>query len=303
MKKLILMLTAFFALTAHAQFNPTKEPIKAVIPFAPGGGTDIAFRHFQKYADQRNITIVPMYKGGADGLIGTNEVAESKPNGYTIGFATVATVATHKLNNPNYNFDHISVIKGSVMAIATHPNNDITNFDSLEKTLKSGDNKKTFAFGSPSQKTIWEQIFNANKISIQPVLVPYKGGGPAVQDAIGGHVDFIVVPYSIIKQHVDSGKLRLIAIIARNNWKEFSHVPNVAKKYNNWQFDDGFLLTLPQHTNTEAYNFWKEFVLSYMKNEQVNQDFVSEYTEIDIFGIDNATKRVDTFVKTLKDKK
>lgn len=96
MKKFIIGLSLFVTCLAHAQWNPGKEVVKAVIPFSPGGGVDQAFRHFQKYADARGINFVAIYKAGADGLIGSTEVAEAKPDGLTLGFGTVATVAVHK---------------------------------------------------------------------------------------------------------------------------------------------------------------------------------------------------------------
>lgn len=298
MKKFIVALSFFVSCLAHAQWTPGKETVKAVIPFAPGGGVDMAFRHFQKYADARGINIVPIYKAGADGLIGATEVAESKPDGLTMGFGTVATASVHKIKHPNYNFDLVSVLRGSIMTMATHANSGVNNLDDLEKLVRDPAHKKTFGFGSPSQKAIWEQYFTLAKASHTPTLVPYKGGAPALQDAMGGHVDFIVVPLSISKTHIDAGKLKLLAVSVRNPWKEVSTWPNLNKKYPQWQNEDGFMIHLPQATNPEAVKFWRNFVSTYMNDPQVRQDFITEFTEVEPFGPEYAQQRIELAVKT-----
>lgn len=302
MKKFIIGLSLFVTCLAHAQWNPGKEVVKAVIPFPPGGGVDQAFRHFQKYADARGITFIPVFKPGADGLIGAGEVADARPDGLTLGFGTVATVAVHKIKNKDYNFELVSVVRDSIMTMATHPGSGVNSLDDLEKLVRNP-NKKSFGYGSPSQKAIWEQYFTLAKSSGEQNLVPYKGGGPAVQDALGGHVDFIVVPMSIVKSHLESGKLKMLSVSVRNPWREVASWPNINKKYPSWQNEDGFLIHLPQGTNPEAVKFWRNFVYTYMNDPQVKQDFINEYTEVEPFGPETAQKRIELAIKTYSKEK
>lgn len=304
MKHLLVALAFLFSTVAQAQWSPGKETVQAIIPFAPGGGTDAAFRHFQKYADQNGVTIAPVYKGGAEGVIGMTDVANGKTDGYTIGFGTQATAMAYRLKHPNSDFEYVSVLRGSIMTMATHPNNPINNLSDLERFVRNPDNKGSFAYGSPSQKEIWEQYFEFAKAKHNPTLVPYKGGGPAVNDALGGHVDFIVVPLSIIKSHIDAGKLKLIAVSIRKPWKEVAGYENLNKKYPTWENNDGFLITLPAGVSKEVSDFWKKFVAKYLEDPQVLQDFYKEYTEPQPFGPEYARKGVDAAVqKQLKGKK
>lgn len=303
MKKYLFTFLMIFSITCHAQFNPYKESIKAVIPFVPGGGVDLAFRHFQKYAEDKGITIVPVYKGGAEGIIGTTEVSDSKPDGLTMSFGTVATIAVHKIKNPNYNFDLVTVIRGSIMTIATHSNSGVNTLDDLEKLVKDPNHKKTFGYGSPTQKSIWDQYFTLVKASHTPNMIPYKGGGPAMQDAIGGHVDFIVVPYSIAKSNIEAGKLKMLAVSIRNPWKEVNDWPNLNKKYPGWQNEDGFMISLPQGTNPAALKFWRDFLNKYMNDPQVKQDFKKEFTEVETFGPEYAQQRISLAIKTYSKEK
>lgn len=303
MKKLLLAFALLFSLSAHAQWSPGKETVKAVIPFAPGGGVDLAFRHFQKYAEDRGVNIISVYKPGGEGIIGATEVAESKGDGLTIGFGTVATAAVHKIKHPDYNFDLVTVIRGSIMTMATHANSGVNNLEDLERLVRDPNHKKTFGYGSPSQKAIWEQYFTLARASHTPTLVPYKGGAPAMQDAMGGHVDFVVVPYSIARTNIEAGKLKMLSVSIRHPWKEVSTWPNLNKKYPNWQNEDGFMVSLPQGTNPEAVKFWRDFLNKYMSDPQVRQDFIREFTEVEPFGPEYAQQRIALAVKTYSKEK
>ena len=122
-------------------------------------------------------------------------------------------------------------------------------------------------------------------------------------DAMGGHVDFVVVPYSIAKAHIDSGKLKMISVSIRNPWKEVSAWPNLNKKYPNWQNEDGFMVHLPQGTNPAAVKFWRDLLNKYMSDPKVKQDFINEFTEVEPFGPDYAQQRIVLAVKTYSKEK
>lgn len=297
MKKLILMLTAFFALTAHAQFNPTKEPIKAVIPFAPGGGTDLVFRHFQKYSEQQGISVVPVYKPGADGLIGIQEVINTNDS-HTIAFATVAVHANYLQKNPDYKFEYVSMVRESVMVFVTQSSSKLNNLDDLENAIK--ENKVKFAYGAPAQKMIIEQLLTFVKPTETPILVPYKGAGPAIQDILGGHVDIAVVPMIVVKSQLESGKLKALAIVAKRPWQEISHIQSVNKKYKAWENNDGFLISLPKTASKETVEFWRQYVRKYVQDPSFVKEFHNDFTEPAEFGPDVANKMVESSLRKMK---
>jgi len=293
---MVVLLCASYTPTLYAQWRPT-ETVKAVIPFAPGGGADIAFKHFQKWAEERNVKIVPIYKGGAEGLIGMDYFAKSPPDGMTISFGTIATSAVYLKNNPNYNFNYVSMIRGSVMSVVTHQNSNINNINDLEKQLQNNESKKSFAYGSPAQKLLLEQIFKNNKLKSEPLMVAYKGAGPMVQDLIGGHVDVSIVPMSVVKPHIDSEKLKVIAISSRNPWSEINKYAVLNKRYSSWQNFDGFLVSLPASVNQDTLSFWINLIQSYLSDPNVTQDFQKEYTETLPFGPKSAHEAVEQIRK------
>ena len=270
------------------------ETITTIIPFSPGGGADIAFRHFQKYADQKGITLVAKYKGGADGLIGMKELEFSPPDS-TIGFGTVAAVAEHRKKNPSYQFEYISVVKTSVMSLVTHQTSKLKTLDELESSVKKV-SSISFAYGSPSQKSSIDQLLQLANANQNTLKIPYKGSGPLVTDLIGGHVDIAFLPMSVVKTFIDEKKLILLAVTLRKPMSEFKTIPVLNKKYSNWVNTDGFCILLPQSANSETVFRWTSLVHGYINDPTVISDFTADHSESTTFGKDFMKKIVDTIV-------
>jgi tripartite-type tricarboxylate transporter receptor subunit TctC len=289
LKFLFAVCLTFFSLHSQSEINTINGPVRVIIPFPPGGGADSAFRHLQKYSEKRGINLLAVYKPGADGLIGMNDLRNSLNDGYTLAFATISTAAIHKIKNSDYEFDYVSIVRSSVMAIVSGNSFQIKNLDDFEITVRSSP-ALTFGYGSPSQRQFWRQYFNYIGLTSESILVPYKGSSPAIQDVIGNHVSFIVVPYSIAKTNIDSGKLNLIALSSRNLWADTTS--NLTKKYPNWQSIEGFIIMLPANTPENMRTFWIKFIQTYLSDLDVLKDFKAEFTEIDIVGPEHAKTRV-----------
>jgi tripartite-type tricarboxylate transporter receptor subunit TctC len=289
MKKLLICISLLTSISIFAQ------PMKVIIPFPPGGGTDIAFKHFQKYAEETHgITIVPTYKPGADSLIGLGAIAESKPDSMTLGFATVAGLATHKSKYPDYQFAYVSMISKSTMAVITHPNSGIKTINDLESEIKASKITKSFAFGAPAQKIALSQLFLHNKTP-SPDFIPYKGANPLINDMLGGHIDVAVVPLNVVKSQIDSKKIVLVATTAKIN-----SVTNLYKRYPNWESNDGFVIVLPNNVNTEVYTFWSNLTQKYLINPLTLEYFTTEYLEPTTFGPATVKANVDSALKNIK---
>lgn len=295
MKKfIILLLTTLFCLTVNAQ---AKDSIKVIIPFAPGGGTDIVFRHLQKYAEQQNINMVAIYKPGAEGLIGMTELANTTDNN-TILIGTVATHATYLIKNPEYKFEIVSGLRESVFAFVVSTNSKVNTLDELEVATK--ENKVNFAYGAPAQKLIIDQFISYIKPNTLPTMVPYKGAGPAIQDVLGGHVDVAVVPMFVIKSQIESNKLKVLAVTAKKSWPEISNFPNLNKKYKNWESYDGFILTLPKNSSKETIEFWRTFIRKYLQDPNTQKDFINDLTEPVEFGTESVTRIIDNTLRKMR---
>ena len=282
------------SLCSAQAFNPEKNPVKIIIPFSPGGGTDIALKHFQKYTEEtRGIVMFPVYKPGADSLIGLSEIAGSKNDGMTLGFVTVAGLATYKNKYPDYQFDYVSVISKSTMAVVTHPLSGISTINHLESEIKVSKITKSFAFGAPAQKIALNQLFLHNKTS-PPDFIPYKGAGPLLNDLLGGHIDVAVMPLNVVKSQIDSKKLVLIATTKING------ITSLYKRYPNWESNDGFVIVLPSNANIEVHSFWSNLIEKYLSDKMTLEYFATNHLESSIFGPATVKTLVDSAIKNAK---
>lgn len=289
---------AFSINTAHA-FDAYSKPVTVVIPFAPGGGVDQTFRNLQKYAATKGITLNPMYKPGAEGVIATRELINMPEDGFHLSVTTAGVIANYRITNPETDVVPITAIRDSIMVFVTHPNSNINTFDELEKFTKEG-KKISFGYGAPGQKMVLDQFFSFVKPTTSPLLVPYKGGAPVVADLTGGHIDVAAVPLSIVKSHIDAGKLKLLAIGAKSKIEGLPDVTLVKAKYPKWEDPDAFAVVVEKGTDPAAVKFWSEFMKTYMTDTAVKKEFSAEYTVPAEFGPTAIEKMIELSIKNIK---
>ena len=285
------------SITAHA-FDATTKPINITIPFAAGGGMDQTFRHMQKYSEHRGINLVPNYKPGAEGLIGMNDITGLPTDGYSLGICTAGTVALQRVKNPSADTVIISGIRTSVFGIAVNANSNIYNIKDLENKMRTG--RITFGQGAATQKILLEQLIEFSKPKSDVVIAAYKGGGPAIQDLLGGHIDLVAVPLTALAVHVDSGKLRLIALTSKGRLEAYPEVPSIFASYPKWQNYDGSCLIAPKDINPEALKFWSSFMKDYVNDVQVRKDLAKEFTEVSAFGTQQLELTIKASMQKLK---
>ena len=289
---------AFTINTAHA-FDVYSKPITVVIPFGPGGGVDQTFRNLQKYAATKGIKLNPVYKPGAEGVIGTRELISMPEDGFYISVTTAGVIANYRITNPEIDVVPITAIRDSIMVFVTHPNSNINTFDELEKAVKDG-KKISFGYGAPGQKMVLDQFFSFVKPTTDPLLVPYKGGAPVVADLTGGHVDVAAVPLSIVKSHIDAGKLKLLAIGAQSNVDGLPNATLIKSKYPKWEDPDAFAVVVEKGTDPAAIKFWSEFIKEYITDVSVKKEFIAEYTIPSEFGPKAIERMIEISIKNIK---
>ena len=229
-------LAAAIALPALGQSSYPSKPILLVIAFAPGGGTDTTGRIVAKrLGETLGQQIVVENRAGAGGNIATDFVAKAAPDGYTIALTSVGplTVAPHMIAklpyDPKKDVAPVSLAVTFPNALVVHPS---TGAQSLADMLKLGQRKEGIGYGSSgiggTGHLAGALLASMSKVPL--VHVPYKGGGPAMQDLLGGQVPtcFCAMPTSL--PHIKAGKIRAIATTGPKRSAALPDVPTVAEQ-------------------------------------------------------------------------
>ena len=203
------------AVPATAQ---SRQPIRIIVPFPPGGATDQIARRVQPLLE-RNLktTIVIENRGGASGAIGTQVAVTSVPDGTTF----LLVFDTHGVNPsllPNLPFDTLKdltpvmLIGKSPMVITAHPTAAYRSF--ADVVAASKDKSGSIAYGTIGSGSLAHLAMTqiANALGVTMTHVPYKGGGPLTTDAIGGHVPVAIASIALLSPHIHAGALRPLAV-------------------------------------------------------------------------------------------
>ena len=296
-KTFISALILSVAASASA-FDPRAKPVQVIMPFAPGGGVDQTFRHLQKYAAGKNITLVGIYKPGGEGIVSVNELNSLPKDGYYVSVTTAAVIAHNRINNSVVDVVPVTGIRDTVMSLVSSTKSNLVTIDALELSIKNGD-KISLGYGAPAQKLFLDQFVEFTKAKQEPLMVPYKGGGPVVNDLVAGHIDVAVVPYSIAKSHIAAGKLNLLAIGSKEKPQGIAAI-TIDQRYPAWQHYDGFALVVAAGTKPEAVKWWSDFMKEYLADAQVRSEFSAEGTFASEFGTANLEKTVKAGIGRLQ---
>jgi tripartite-type tricarboxylate transporter receptor subunit TctC len=226
---------AVLPFAAGAQGYPTK-PVRFVVPFAPGGATDIAARIVgQKLGEMWGQTVVIDNRGGAGGNIGGAEAAKAAPDGYTLFFTSGSVVTANEHIYPNMPFNPAkdfvavtNVVRGAQVIVvpANSPYKTLKELVAAAKAKPGGLNYGHAGIGSQTHLAA-ENFLNAAGIEVQHV--PYKGEGPAVADLVAGQTTFATPNVAAAIAFINAGKLRALAVTSRERAPQLPNVPTVAE--------------------------------------------------------------------------
>jgi tripartite-type tricarboxylate transporter receptor subunit TctC len=215
--------------SAHAQVYPVK-PIRFIAPFPPGGGADFLTRLLgQEMAGSLGQQVVIDNRAGAQGNIGAAMAAKAPPDGYTIVLTILGILAMNPWMYHNVGFDpvrdfsHITLATSQPLLVVVNPRVPAKNLKELAALAKAKPDELTFATSSSTTHLAGELFKQLSATRL--VQVPYKGGGPAVIDLLGGHVDLAFASVPSVQALVSAGKLRALAVTASTR---LAALPNVA---------------------------------------------------------------------------
>jgi tripartite-type tricarboxylate transporter receptor subunit TctC len=212
------------------------KPVRMIVGFAPGGGTDVAARILaQRLTETLRQNFVVENRPGASGIIGTDFVAKSTPDGYTLSVGTTTThsVAPQLVPNVPYHpirdFAGITQIANSPLFLVVHPSTPIKSAADLIKVAKSRPNELIYGSGGiGTTPHMAGELFKLMS-GTQMMMVPYKGEAPAVADLLGGQISLIFSNLPVVLPHVTAGKLRGVAMTSPQRIPHLPQFPTVAE--------------------------------------------------------------------------
>lgn len=294
-----LALLALLAASTQALAQYPQKPVKLVAPYPPGGSADILSRALaQKMGESLGQPVVVENRGGAAGNIGTEYVAKSAADGYTI---LVGTVATHAINpyvfdklpfDPVKDFAPITPIAQNAIGLVAHPSAPGTLRELIDYAKK---NPGRLSFGSSGNGTpmhlAGEQL--KTMAGIELLHVPYKGGGPAVVDLLGGQIPYAFVSLAAVLPHLASGKLKAVGVIESARSPAAPQVPTLGETLPGFALSSWLGLFAPAGTPGPVVNQLNAAAIKALQSPDIKE-------KLDAQGLDVITSSPAAFADRVK---
>jgi tripartite-type tricarboxylate transporter receptor subunit TctC len=220
---------------AKAQAYP-ERPIRLMVPYAAGGGTDAVARAIaQGMVEPLGQQVVVENNGTAGGNVATAQVAKAEPDGYTVLMANQGpmTVNPHLFKNvkvdPLTAFDPVTLVAEAPLVVVVPAESRFTSFQQLVEEGKSHPGDLTYGSAGNGSASHLATLLLAQAAKLDMVHVPYKGAGPAITDLIGGRLDFMITTLPSIAGFIKSGKAKPLAVTMEARTKQLPEVPTIAE--------------------------------------------------------------------------
>ena len=308
---LLTLLAMLCPTIAAAQAWPTKQPIKLVAVFPPGGSVDQVARIIGPPLQQRlGQTVIIDNRGGASGSIGTGSVANGPADGYT--FAVVFD--THAVNPalvPSMPFDTqrdltaVALVGTGAMVLATHADSPYKTFADVVAAAKAGKNVSYGSIGSGSLGHLAVTLLSRSaKLDI--THVPYRGGGPLMNDAIAGHVPLTIASIFLTKPHVDSKRLRPLVVTTSKRSANLPDVPTIAESgFAGFDAPAWWAVLAPAKTPADIVKRMNEEINAVLKSPDVAAKLAAQGIEVRTATPEAASTfingQIETWAKVVKD--
>jgi tripartite-type tricarboxylate transporter receptor subunit TctC len=239
-RTLVTLAAALLALPAFAQADWPNKPVKIIVPFPPGGTSDVMARMVaaplsKEFGQQFIIENI----GGAGGTIGIARAVKMPADGYTIVLTGVGSNAVAHGLDPNLGYDstkdlvQISQIHHGPNVLVVHPDQPFKTFKELTDYIKKNPGKMNYGFThAASGHMAMELLKLVGGDKGQPLFIvgiPYRGGGPMLQDLLGGQIPMMFINQDAALQHVRAGKLRALAVTSKERNPMYPDVPTIAE--------------------------------------------------------------------------
>ncbi len=231
----VFALAAWMLLHSPASAAYPDRVIKIVVPFAPGGGTDVVARTLaQEMAKDLGVSVIIENKPGAGTIIGTQSVAGSAPDGYTLLMGTFANAVNPSLNaklpyDAHKDFAAVALVARSFNIVVVNPASPIKSIADLIAAAKAEPNKLSYGtYGTGTSAHLAGELFK-HMAKVNLTTVPYKGAAPAITDLMGGQIQVMFTTVASCASLVEAGQLRAIAVTSAGRSAAFPQLPTVSE--------------------------------------------------------------------------
>jgi len=283
-RKLIVALgmLGFASMIAVAQSWPQK-PIRMIVPFPPGGGTDFVGRLVAKHLSQRlGQTIFVENRGGANGTVGLQALMQSNPDGYTIATTSDTPLTVNPLlyenlpYEPLRDFVLVATVARSAEMLAVHPSIPARNVPELVAFAKENPDRLSFGSGGVGNFSHLAMELFSLETGVKLLHVPYKGTGPAAMALIAGDVQIGFIPVQTLLPYVKSGQLVAIAIGEPQRMPSLPDVPTVSETLPGFETAAWEGIVVPAGTPKEVVTRLREATLSIMRDPEIAKQFTDQ---------------------------
>jgi tripartite-type tricarboxylate transporter receptor subunit TctC len=278
---LVLALTA----SAAAQDYPVK-PVRLVVPFPPGGSNDVVGRMIaQQLSDRLGKQVVVDNRGGAGGVLGTELVANAMPDGYTLLVISLAHAVSpwlYKLNyDPIKSFAPVSILASGPNVLVVHPELPVHSVGELIVLAKQKPGVLNYASaGIGSFQHMGAELFKLTA-GVNIVHVPYKGGGPAMTDVLGGHTRIMFSSLVQTSGFVKNGQLRALGVGGSHRSSVLPDVPTIAEAgLPGYEATNWWGIVAPAGTPPAIVEKLHKEISAVQNSEQTKKQFETEGAEI-----------------------
>jgi len=231
----VLCMAALAASGAALGQGYPNKPVRVIVPWPPGQATDLAARIVaEKLSQALGQPFVMENKPGAGGAIGTETVAKSAPDGYTLLAASSGPISImpnlQKIPyEPLKDFAPVSLVAAAPFALVTHPSFPAANAKEFVALVRANPDKYTFASsGAGATAHLFAELFNS-MAQLKATHVPYKGSAPALTDLIGGQVGYAIETVASVVGHVKAGRLKAYGVTTARRSSAMPDVPPLAE--------------------------------------------------------------------------
>ncbi len=270
--------------TSLAQSFPNR-PIKLVVPYVPGGGADTVARVMaQGLTEELGQTVLVENKGGANTIIGTEFVANSSPDGYTLLICTTAHAINPSLYKLNFDtlkaFTHVTMHLGASLLLVVHPAVPVNNVSELIALAKAQPGKLTFAsYGTGSPGHLSGELF-MKLTGTEMLHIPYKGSSPSIADVVAGRATMSFAVLEPVLPFVKSGHVKALGVVMAERAVQLPNMPTIGETVPGFAISGFNGVCAPSATPTPVIERLNAAIIKVMTNPAVRDRLIKSGSDI-----------------------